>query len=487
MKEEANPRNNSGSRRYAVLGMVLLAVAGAARYRAAQNSLWVDEILSVDLVRGLSSPLDIFRRIHSDNNHYLNSLCIYLLGFRGDWMGYRVPSVLAGIGAVAVAGMIGRKRGTACAFMAILLFSFSYVLILYSSEARGYSALVFFSLLSFLLLDSYLDSRGRRLALGFSVCASLGFLAHLSFAFFFLASMPWAAYRLIRRRAGIGGFLGSFALCYSLPALLVALLYLLDIRFMFTPGGAHPGLFNTFRAAMAWTLGMPVASTVGIMFAVAILVLAAGLWRLWREGNDSILFFPGMIVVVPLLLLFLGRQEVLYVRFFIVPLAFLLILLSIVLAWLWESRGWIGRMACGAFLAAYLVANGAPYLSLMVFGRGNNAEAVRFLVQNAEETPVTVIGDSDFRIGIVVNFFARTTAKGSMLAYFRKDGPPAYGAEWLIREKESFEDPVPPAMALRDWFGHQYRLAAVFRTAPLSGLHWFVYHKERGPAGPMTP
>jgi hypothetical protein len=466
---------------------MLLAGAAAVRFCAAQNSLWVDEILSVDLVRRLSSPLDVFHKVHSDNNHYLNSLCIYLLGFRGDWPGYRIPSVLAGIGAVAVAGLIGKRRSTACAFVSLILFGFSYVLVLYSSEARGYAALVFFSLLSFLLLGSYLDSRKRAAALAFSLCACLGFLAHLSFVFFFLASVPWVALRLMRRRAGMGEFLESFALCYSLPALLVALLYFLDIRFLFTPGGAHPGLFNTFRAAMAWTLGMPFASTVGPMFAVAILVLAAGLWRLWREGSDLVAFFPGMIVVVPLLLLFLGHQEVLYVRFFIVPMAFLLVLLGIVLSRLWETRGWIGRLICGVFLALYLAANGAPYLSLLIFGRGNNAEAVQYLVKNARESPVTVTGDSDFRIGIVVNFFAMTSARGSMLAYFRTNAPPEYGAEWVIREKEPFEDPVPPAMLLRDRLGHQYRLAAIFRTAPLSGLHWFIYHKEDGPGWPVHP
>lgn len=469
------------------MGIALLAMAAGIRFRAAQNSLWVDEILSVDLVRRLSSPLDVFHRIHSDNNHYLNSLCIYLLGFRGDWPGYRIPSVLAGIGAVVVSGLIGKRRSTACAFLSVILFSFSYVLVLYSSEARGYAALVFFSLLSFLLLGSYLDSRRRLVALGFSLCACLGFLAHLSFAFFFLASMPWVALRLLRWRAGIREFLESFALCYSLPVLLVALLYFLDIRFLFTPGGAHPGLFNTFRAAMAWTLGMPFASTVGPMFAAAILVLAAGLWRLWREGSDSVAFFPGMIAVVPLLLLYLGHQEVLYVRFFIVPLAFLLVLLGIVLSWIWESRGRVGRLFCGAFLALYLAANAAPYLSLLIFGRGNNAEAVQYLVRNAQDSPITVTGDSDFRIGIVVNFFAMTTAKGSMLAYFRTAAPPEYGAEWLVREKEPFEDPVPPAMLMSDRFGHRYRLAAIFRTAPLSGLHWFIYHKEGDPVWPARP
>jgi len=456
----------------------LLAAAAAIRIRAAQNSLWLDEIVSVDLVRRLSSPWGVFTRIHSDNNHYLNSLFIYFLGFRGDWAGYRVPSIVAGVGTVAVAGLIAGRRSASCALFAALLFSFSYVFILYSSEARGYAELVFFSLLAFLLLGSYLDSGRWPLALAFSLCACLGFLSHLSFAFFFLASLPWAAVRLAKGRSGIMGIIGRLALCHGPAALLAALLYLVDIRHMAFPGGAKPGLLGSFGAAMAWDLGMPFALTVWWMFAAAALVFSAGLLLLWREGSDSVIFYAGMIVVVPLLLLFLSHQEVLYVRFFVVPMAFLLILLSIVLSRLWEARGGAGRVVCCAFLAWYLAANAVPYVSLLIFGRGNNAEAFQFLVRSARETPVTVAGDSDFRIGLVVDYFARAAPGGRPVIYYLAKARPASGAEFIIREKESFEDPVPPATHLEDRAGNEYGLKAVFRTAPLSGLHWFIYQRQ---------
>jgi hypothetical protein len=189
-----------------------------------------------------------------------------------------------------------------------------------------------------------------------------------------------------------------------------------------------------------------------------------------------------MIVVVPLLLLFLSHQEVLYVRFFVVPMAFLLILLSMVLSWLWEAHGRAGRVACCAFFAWFLAANAAPYLSLLVFGRGNDADAVRFLVRSARESPVTVVGDSDFRIGIVVDFFARAAPGAGAVTYYPAGSRPVSGAEFIIREKESFEDPVPPATRLEDRAGNEYALRAVFRTAPLSGLHWFIYQRQRGDA-----
>src|SRR5437762_2787603 len=90
--------------------ILILALATIIRTRAALNDLWLDEIWSLRLVGQISSPLDVFTKIHFDNNHYLNSLWLHLCGFRGNWPGYRIPSLLAGVGTVILAGLIGRRR-----------------------------------------------------------------------------------------------------------------------------------------------------------------------------------------------------------------------------------------------------------------------------------------------------------------------------------------------------------------------------------------
>jgi hypothetical protein len=53
---------------------------------------------------------------------------------------------------------------------------------------------------------------------------------------------------------------------------------------------------------------------------------------------------------------------------------------------------------------------------------------------------------------------------------------PKGGPEWFIRHKESFLEPVPPAAQFTDAAGNQFEFVKTFQTAPLSGLHWFVYH-----------
>lgn len=62
--------------------------------------------------------------------------------------------------------------------------------------------------------------------------------------------------------------------------------------------------------------------------------------------------------------------------------------------------------------------------------------------------------------------------------YLDHDSLPSEGPEWVIFHKESFEDPAPAAMSIHDKSGNNYDLAQTFPTAPLSGLHWYLYHNR---------
>jgi len=48
----------------------------------------------------------------------------------------------------------------------------------------------------------------------------------------------------------------------------------------------------------------------------------------------------------------------------------------------------------------------------------------------------------------------------------------------VICHKESWEEPVPQSAQLSDDAGNSYEFVRTFQTAPLSGLHWFVYHNQ---------
>lgn len=116
--------------------MLLLGLT--LRVGGSTGELWLDEIWSLALAAQLKSASQIFT-IHHDNNHYLISLWMLFCGVRKAWWLYRVPSILAGMGAALAAIRIGWRQSRETAFVAGLLISLSYLAVFYSSEARGYA------------------------------------------------------------------------------------------------------------------------------------------------------------------------------------------------------------------------------------------------------------------------------------------------------------------------------------------------------------
>ena len=475
-----------GRRRCFLIGLCALAAAGAVvRVRAAMNDLWLDEIWSLHLARNISSPFAVLTGIHHDNNHYLNTLFLYLFREHGNGLGFRALSIAAGVGTLVVAGLIGNRRSKVNALVLMLLTAFSYVLVLYSSEARGYSLVVFFSLLCFFLLSRYLDSLNRGWAALFSLSAVLGFLSHLVFIHFYLAALAWSAYRLVRKGLRGKPLLGALGMCHAVPLLFLAFLYAVDVRRIVVGGGTISNSVITFRQtagsyghALAWAMGTAVPESLGLLMSIAaILFLVAGIRLLRREKSDAWLLFGGAILIVPTLLLALKRPNALYARYFIVPIVFMLVLTGFCLASLYERGGW-RRALCVALMGLYLLVNSWHIGELFSLGRGQYRQAVSFLTAHSRSLPVTVGGDHDFRIPAVLFFHAQEMHVGNDIRYYPRNSWPLQGPEWVIMHKESFVEASPPRAEFVDGSGNHYDFVKAFPSAPLSGLHWFLYHNS---------
>jgi len=456
----------------------LLLAAAALRIYGALNDLWLDEIWSLQLAGSVSSPWQVFTKIHHDNNNYLNTLWLYLCGSRGNWPGYRIPSIAAGIGSVALAGMIGRRRDARAAGFAMVLAAFSYVQILYSSEARGYAEAVFFSFLSFYALEKYLEKQEWLSALLFSISSILGFDSHLIFLNFFCAALLWSGWRVIKLRLGPKRAIQALLACHAAPAVFLMVLYFVDIRYQKFGGGTENGP-GVYADSFAWVLGGPLGRF-GVVptIILAAVIFIAGIWMLWRNGSDSWIFFVSVILVVPVSLAMMRHSEVLYVRHFMIGMSFFLILFGFVLAMLYR-RGWPGRIICIFLLAAYFILNGWHTISLFKYGRGHYEEAARFMAEHTKGPVVTIGGDHDFRIAFVLRFYIADAVRDKTAHYYqnaRINSWPKGGPEWFVAHKESFESPVPREMQIADGAGNRYEFVKTFPTAPLSGLHWFIYH-----------
>jgi hypothetical protein len=462
----------STSRLWVTASVAVIVAAAAARIAGALNDLWLDEILALSAACHLSSAADVFTTFHSEINHHLYTLYFFVFRPEDNWFDCRIPSLAAGIGAVVMAGMIGRRQSPACGFFATVLFGFSYVMILYSSEARGYALAVFFALAAFHLLDRFLETSRWPFAVAFCACAILGFLSQLTFVSFYLATLAWSFYRC--KGNAKRTFVGTMLYCHAAPLLFLAAFYLVDIRHLTGIGGTPSSLLQSCIAVPAWAMGSPshpAAKLAATLVAIAILV--GGIWLLRRTRPDLCVFFLAAIIAFPLLLVVVRGSDVIYVRYFIVAIAFLLLLFSFVLEWMYE-HGPGGKAACAALLAMFLTVNGLHAASLFQHGRGQYSQAIRYITEHSQRSPVTVGGDHDFRVGAVLEFYLAGDNRN--IIYYPQNAWPQHGPEWVICQKESFEDPTPPTPLIVDKRRNEFEFVKSFPSAPLSGLHWFLYH-----------
>jgi hypothetical protein len=465
--------------------VVILAAAAAVRVRGAQNDLWDDEIRALQRIERISSPAQVFTAIHVDANHYLSSLWMYSVGPHGNPLEYRTASIVLGVGTVGLAWLIGRRRDPAAAWIAMLLTGSSYFMVLYSSEARGYSGAVFFAFLAYYLLESYLAQPNWKLGVLFSLSVILGFLSQLVFGIFFLAAIVWSGYRIVNDRWKPRHIAAAALCCCALPTAAMAALWWVDIRHLVVLGGGPNDLLVPwYRDSLAWAIG-PLSQDWGMTPAclACLAILMAGIWLLWREKSDSFVFFIAVVVVVPLLLAAFRRPDVRSIlpRYMIVGIAFLLVLFAFLLSSLYRRRAW-GKAICALLLAAFFTANGQYTLRLFKYGRGDNTETVRFMVEHTAGPAVRIATENESCISSVLAYYGQRLQGSKKMKFCPfsawRDVQPEWTVSWcpLVSQADQVDDKV----------GKRYETVMIQESAPLSGYRWHISHNQQK-YGPVRP
>ena len=163
---------------YPLIVGAAVALGIALRLRGAQGDLWLDEIWTLRLIAPLQSAADIFLRAPSDNNHYLNSLWLWLVGPEASTVTMRLASIIiGGLSIIAAAAACRRHSATAAAVAAILVAT-SYFFVHYGSEARGYAGMILCILTAKAALDRLLDdeaSLGAWMLFALAICVGVFF------------------------------------------------------------------------------------------------------------------------------------------------------------------------------------------------------------------------------------------------------------------------------------------------------------------------
>src|SRR4051794_19183129 len=141
---------------------VIALIGLALRIAAAHGGLWTDEAWSVIFAAQARDPIGVFVRINHDNNHHLYSLWLQAIGAAASPLLARAPAILASSAAIIVAAILVGRRSRSGGLAAALLFAFTPMMVVFGSEARGYSMMLLAALLTVLLVSDALDGRRWR-------------------------------------------------------------------------------------------------------------------------------------------------------------------------------------------------------------------------------------------------------------------------------------------------------------------------------------
>jgi len=417
--------------RHHLLLIAILLVGAGLRAIAMQDEFWLDEAWSAIDVRG--QTISQIYTTYVDNNHLLNSFWMRAVNNPSNWIVYRIPSVLAGIGSIALAYTIGRRRNVACAILSALVIAISFPLLVYSTEARGYSLAIFFALACYALL---LHNRWPIL---YWLCAILGLLSHLTFAVFLISGVGFQP-----TRKKILNF-------HMIPLVTLLIIYLTFARHLKIAGGPPMQLFQVI-----WETARLFAGSALLAF----LLILISLIDLARR-RDSRLW---MLVAPLLMLLASSRPEIVYPRYFLIPATFLLLLAT-------EEIALVRRCAIPtALFIAFAVCNLYRDVQFIRYGRGGYLTAFNYIARNTPANPPTVgalwlgeAGDHDTRVRRLLEFYQPYIPKKIVLL------KPPMQPEWLLVTSPTPQMP----MILLD----HYQFEEVFPHYGPSGWTWYLYHR----------
>jgi mannosyltransferase len=389
---------------------VLVALGAALRFYALGSPLWFDEILT--LLESVRLPLSrIVTHFPGNNDHPLYSVLAHLSvqAFGETAWALRLPAALFGVAAIPLLYVLGvavtqrREAAAACVMLTV-----SYHHIWFSQNARAYTALLVWALVSTIALLRWLDTGKRSYLVVYAVSTAAGAYGHLTMVLVSVGqalamAADWLAYRRSSRlhnewRTLAAGFAGA--------AVLTVLMYapmLLDLGTFFTTQTARQNEVATPRwAILAAVKGLELGFGLKWGIALGAIVALAGTVSYLRERPTVALLFLLPAPVTVGLALAVGRP--IFPRFAFFALGFALLIIVRGAGRVGElitgfSNGSVSRQTGGS-LAIVLLTSAAIVLSLRSlpyayrYPKQNYPEAVSMVERMAgSRDRVVLVGD----------------------------------------------------------------------------------------------
>ncbi len=384
-----------------VLGLVSLAALALRLWRI-ETSLWVDEVLTVVYVVRL--PLgQLISSFPSQNQHLLYSLAAHasVAMFGESSLTVRLPAVIAGVASIPALYLLGRRvAGEFTAIAACALMAFSYHHVWFSQNARGYTTLLLFSILSTWFWLGMQRRDSLRDKTGFIAATVLGLSVHLTMIFVLAAQGLVEVFTLLYSRKPASAW--RVALWpYVLACTLAVQIYALAIP-EFLRSGLHEVSLQSEWTSPIWLLRATVASFGAGLAGWIVVVAGAGVALIGVVSLAERSRATAAVFVLPILLggaVLIASGHNLWPRFFFFGMGFGLL---IAMEGLVVTAGYAARLlgqarfaaqAGGAAACVLIVASAATVPRCYAYPKQDFIGARDFVERSrAANEPVAVVG-----------------------------------------------------------------------------------------------
>jgi 4-amino-4-deoxy-L-arabinose transferase-like glycosyltransferase len=303
---------------------ILLAATGLRVY-GLESGPWLDEVLTDVHYMHLSFGQNI-TTFDSQNQHFVYSLLAHASAelFGDSIWASRLPAALFGVAGIAALYLLATELTSRReALLASALLTFSYQHIWYSQTARGYSGLLFWSMLASWLLLRALKEHQSRLWVLYAASVALGTYTHMTMLFVVLGHFTIycvSVARSMRRPVRVSPWPG-LVLGFALSAVLVLQLYALVLPQFFSGTLDEQSVVAEWKSPL-WTL-LEVARSLetsfsggGVVVIPAVVVVALGVASYVRSDRSLVLIQLLFVPVVLCAAVNLALGHHLWPRFF---------------------------------------------------------------------------------------------------------------------------------------------------------------------------
>jgi hypothetical protein len=465
-----------------------VAVGVISRGMALFGELWLDEQWSCLQVSSISSPLEIVTGLLHDNNHPFNSLWIFLTGPFSSPEKLRFPSLLYGVATLfLIARYAPRLFGARVAGLWLLMCLFSYNLILYNSEARGYSLLVLCSTWCiFLVLRARGDDTDRPSPFLFSVVATFGCLAHAAFAMVLAPLMVWSCAMEATRTSPLG--LNSWNRWAFIPICIIGSILALMFYSSLTIGGAPllPYL-QVFLTTLSVAVGgeelsasNPAMSAWMSLLALGVIATIAAEVFAWCREDKKIGLLIALLLITPFIVVAVSSPPFILPRYFLFQTVLILLVLSRFMVRLAEKSR-LGTVLALCLIGGYISANLRLTWQLLTWGRSSFELQRRTLIELYPAEQRTLGSSQEFQAQIRMQYgeawfvaHSRGSAEKVILQQDYTNASP--GPLYVLRESPDRYENFPPSFTTNA--GVTYIRAWINRAPISSGAQAAWYMRE---------